>query len=459
MTATAPAPLSVVDSDATARTACIIGAGPAGLAAAKALSDRGIDFDWFEKGSMVGGLWQIDNDNGGVAAYESLHLNSSRPLTQYPDYPMPSHWPDYPNHRLMAQYFDSFADAFGLREKVTFRTEVTRVEPLAGGGWAVTTDDGATRTYHHVLVANGHHSVPKIPDFPGTFTGETMHAHDYRKDSVFTGKRVLVIGVGNSGMDLACDSSRRAEATFLSTRHGVHVIPKYALGKPADQLGNPLMAYIPFEVERRLYEGIIRVAAGKPEDRGMPKPDHRLLSAHVTVSSDLLDRVGHGDIAMKPNVERFDGATVHFVDGTSEEIDLVVFATGYEIRLPFLDHDVFDPRGNVMPLYQRVVPPDLPGLWFIGFIQVIGSGIPLAAHQAQWVGDLITGECTLPDRAAMHRWIDDDARELAKRYVRSTRHTIQVDYWRYLRAIKQERSHGAAAPSGIAARIRSLLPV
>ena len=417
-------------------TAAIIGAGAAGLAAGKALTDRGVDVDWFEKSSMVGGLWQIDNDNGESPAYDSLHLNSSRPLTQYPSYPMPADWPDYPNHRLMAQYFDGFADHFDLRRRVTFNTTVTRVEPLPDGGWEVTSDAGVRR-YGHVLVANGHHSVPKIPTFPGSFTGTSMHAHEYRNAEIFRGKRVLVIGVGNSGMDIACDASRVAAGTFLATRHGVHVLPKYALGRPVDQLSHPLTAYLPFEVERRLYELIVRIAAGTPEGRGLPKPDHRLLSAHPTVSAELYDRVGHGDIAMKPTIQRLDGDTVTFVDGSREQIDVLVYATGYQIRLPFLDPAVFDPSGNVMPLYQRIVPPELPGLWFIGFIQTVGSSIPLYEHQAKWVADIITGRAALPPPQEMQRWIEQDARALAKRYLRSTRHTIQVDYWRYIRALSR----------------------
>lgn len=437
-------------------TAVIIGAGASGLATAKALQDEGIDFDWFEQGSMVGGLWQIDNDNGGVAAYESLHLNSSRPLTQFPSFPMPEDWPDYPSHRLVAQYFEDFADAFSLRDRITFNTEVTKVVP-SGSKWKVTAG-GRTKSYDNVLICNGHHRYPKTPEIPGEFTGQSLHAHDFRSADGWAGKRVLVLGVGNSGMDIACEASRIAEQTFLATRHGVHVLPKYALGRPIDQLSSPLTAYLPFEVERRLYEAIVRVATGRPQDRGLPKPDHRLLGAHPTVSSDLYDRVGHGDIVMKPNIARLDGSAVEFTDGSREEIDVLVYATGYEIRLPFLDPAVFDPADNNLPLYQRVVPLDLPGLWFIGFIQTVGSNIPLMEYQAQWVAALIAGQCVLPPRADMERWIAADRAALAKRYVRSTRHTIQVDYWRYIRAMKEERKRTGDTPS-LRARVRSLLPI
>jgi len=429
-------------------TACVIGAGPAGLAAGKALVDRGIDFDWFEKGSMVGGLWRIDNDNGGAAAYQTLHLNSSRERTQFPSFPMPATWADYPSHTHLAEYFQSFAEQHDLLGRITFNAEVTAVAPLPGPGvpgshgWAVTAA-GRTRTCRDVLIANGHHGHPKLPDFPGTFTVESFHSHAYDSPRVFDGRRVLVIGVGNSGMDLACDATKSADRVLVATRHGVHVIPKYAFGKPVDMLGSKINGYLPFPVERALYEAVLRLSVGRPEDRGLPKPDHRLLSAHPTVSAEFYERIGHGDITMKPTVERFDGRTVHFVDGTSEEIDLIVFATGYDVRLPFLAPEVFDPAGNAMPLYQRVLTPDRPGLYFIGFMQTVGSNIPLLEYQSQWVGDLMLGRCVLPaERQIRHRIAVDQA-AMARRYVRSERHTMQVDYWRYIRNMKEERARVA----------------
>jgi hypothetical protein len=424
-------------------TACIIGAGAAGLAAGKALAERGVTFDWFEKGSMVGGLWRIDNDNGDTAAYTTLHLNSSRTRTQYPSYPMPADWPDFPSHELMGQYFQAFADDHDLTRRITFHAEVTAVRPLPEGGWAVTTSATGTRRYEHVLVANGHHGTPNVPTFPGRFDGEVMHAHDYRDPSIFLGRRVVVVGVGNSGMDIACDAAKLAERVCLVTRRGVWVLPKYAFGRPVDTLSTSVMAYVPFGVERRIYEAIVRVTTGTPQSRGLPRPDHALLGAHPTVSAELYDRVGHGDIVMKPAIARLDGDTVHFADGSAEQADLLVLATGYRVSLPFLDPSVLDPAGNVMPLYQRVVAPHQPGLWFIGFIQTVGSGIPLYEYQSQWVGDAITGRCVLPGVEQMQRWIDDDAAAMRRRYVASERHTMQVDYWRYIRAMKEARTRRA----------------
>ncbi len=427
---------------------CLIGAGAAGLAAGKALADREIEFDWFEKGSMVGGLWRIDNDNDGAAAYRTLHLNSSRPLTQYPSYPMPQDWPDYPGHEQIATYFQSFAEDNDLLSRITFRTPVTNVEPLpcdglpGSAGWAVTAG-GEHRTYRSVMVANGHHGSPNIPDFPGEFSGQAFHAHEYRDPSVFADKDVVVVGVGNSGMDLACDAAKVARSVHLVTRHGVHVIPKYAFGKPVDQLGNTLMGYLPFRVERGLYEAIIRTCVGRPQDRGLPKPDHRLLHAHPTVSAELYDRVGHGDITMKPGITQLEGDRIRFTDDSVADADVLVYATGYRITLPFLAPEVFDPEHNRMPLYQRVVAPDRPGLYFIGFIQTVGANIPLFEYQCQWIGDVLTGQAALPSAEAMRTWIANDQEAMAKRYVRSERHTMQVDYWRYIRAMKEARARRA----------------
>ncbi|MGM0616989.1 MAG: flavin-containing monooxygenase [Actinomycetota bacterium] len=431
--------------------AVVIGAGPAGLAAAKALSRRGVTYRHLEKGSMVGGLWRIDNDNGGAAAYETLHLNSSRPRTSFPSYPMPDDWPDYPSHDLVAAYLQDLADRFGLTERITFNAEVVAVEPLEGDGppgadgWRVTTITGEAITARAVLVANGHHGVPKVPELPGTFTGTAFHSHDYREPTVFDGQRVLVIGVGNSGMDIACDAAPLASKVLLSTRHGVHVIPKYVFGKPVDQLSSPLTAHLPFRVERVLYELLMRASVGRPQDRGLPRPDHRLLDAHPTVSSRLYDLVGHGDIEVVSDVGSLEGDKIRFVDGRVEPVDVLVYATGYQVSLPFLAPQVLEVRDNELPLYQRVVAPERPGLYLLGFIQTVGASIALMEHQAEWVGDLLTGAAALPSTEQMRDWIRRDRRAMAKRYLRSERHTMQVDYWRYIRAIEQERQRNGDA--------------
>jgi thioredoxin reductase len=430
---------------------CIIGAGSSGICAAQVLDARGIPFDCFEKGSMIGGNWRYENDNGMSSAYRSLHINTSRRVMAFKSLPMPDHFPDYPNHFQMAAYFDEFADRFGLREKISFRTEVVNVEP-ADGAWAVTVkgEGGRERTerYRAVMVANGHHWDPRWPEpaFPGAdeFEGEQLHAHHYREPDVLRDKRVLVLGLGNSATDIAVESSRIAEQTFLAVRRGAYVLPKYLNGKPIDEAVHPLASYLPLSVQRFFAMKGLEIAAGDMTTYGLPKPDHKLFEAHPTVSSELLPRLGHGDITVKPNIDRFSGGrTVRFVNGSSEEIDLVVYCTGYKITFPFFDPKVLAAPENRLPLYRRVVSVERPGLYFIGFIQPLGPIMPLAEAQCEWVADLLSGRATLPPAGEMKREIAHEERRQAKRFVASKRHTVEVDFHPYLREIRRERKRAA----------------
>jgi len=363
---------------------------------------------------------------------------------EYASYPMPPDYPDYPHHTEIARYFDDYVDHFALRDRITFRTEVTKIEPAAGGRWDVTTGDGETRTYEAVLVANGQHWDPKYPDppFPGqeTFTGEQLHSHYYREpDERFVDRRVLVLGIGNSAVDIAVESSRHAETTYLAMRRGAHVIPKYMAGKPVDQLAPDAFSRLPFSITRAFFVRQLKAVQGDMESYGLPKPDHRFGEAHPTVSSDLLPRIGHGRIKPKPNIDRIDGGTVHFVDGTSAEVDTIAWCTGYRITFPFLDPAVVDTSDNRVSLFRRVVPPDNPGLYFIGLVQPLGAIMPIAELQSEWVADILEGRTALPDAATMRSEIAAEEEAMRRRYVASTRHTIQVDYLPYMRLVRAER--------------------
>jgi dimethylaniline monooxygenase (N-oxide forming) len=435
----------------SAEKVCIIGAGSSGIVAAQVLDARGIAFDCFEKGSQIGGNWRYENDNGMSSAYRSLHINTSRRVMAFESLPMPEHFPDYPDHFQMAAYFDEFADHFGLREKISFRTEVVEAEP-ADGAWAVTTKgpggDEHTERYRAVLVANGHHWDPRWPEpaFPGAddFEGEQLHAHHYREADVLRGKRVLVLGLGNSATDIAVESSRIAEKTFLAVRRGAYVLPKYMNGKPIDEAVHPLASYLPISVQRFFAMKGLEIAAGDMTTYGLPKPDHKLFEAHPTVSSELLPRLGHGDIAVKPNIDRYTGGrTVRFVDGSAEEIDLVVYCTGYKMTFPFFDPKVLAAPQNRLPLYRRVVSVERPGLYFVGFIQPLGPIMPLAEAQCEWVADLLAGRATLPPAGEMKREIVREERKQSKRFVSSKRHTVEVDFHPYLREIRRERKRAA----------------
>jgi thioredoxin reductase len=434
-----------------AQKVCVIGAGSSGIAACQVLNARGLPFDCFEKGSEVGGNWRYENDNELSSAYRSLHINTSRGLMAYRTYPMPDDYPDYPNHFQIARYFDDYVDHFALREKIRFRTEVKSVIPV-DGEWEVTVSDREGNReadrYRAVLVANGHHWDPRWPEppFPRSeaFTGEQIHVHHYREPEILDGKRVLVLGIGNSATDIAVEASRIADATFLAMRRGAYVMPKYLNGKPVDEAASKLLTLMPLPVQRFVLGRMLGLTAGDMTSYGLPKPDHKLLEAHPTVSAELLSRLGHGDIAVKPNVDRFSGGrAVRFADGSEEEIDLVVYCTGYKISFPFIGEELVSAKENRLPLYRRVASVEHPGLYFIGLIQPLGAIMPLAEAQAEWVGDLLDGSGTLPPPAQMRDEISAAEEKMKKRYVASKRHTIQVDFQPYLREIRRERKLAA----------------
>lgn len=432
---------------------CIVGAGSSGIAACQVLHARGIDFDCYEAGSGVGGNWRYLNDNGMSSAYKSLHINTSREVMEFRSFPMRHDYPTYPSHYQIAEYFDRFVDHFGFRDRIRFETEVVSVVPAGGGEWDVTVRRrGASRTetrrYQAVLVANGHHWDPRWPEpaFPGadTFTGVQTHSHYYKTFDEYVDKRVLVLGIGNSACDIAVETSKVSERTFLAMRRGAHVLPKYLFGIPTDHLTTSPLGHLRYgRLQRGMAGLILRLARGDVTKYGLPEPDHKLGQAHPTISDELLVRLGHGDITVKPNIERLASDTVQFVDGSSERIDVIVYCTGYKITFPFLDPALLEAHDNEISLFHRVVDPEHAGLYFIGLVQPLGAIMPLAEAQSEWVADLLEGRATLPSRAQMRREIDAYHRSLRKRYVRSKRHTIQVDFLEHFAELRKERAEGA----------------
>jgi dimethylaniline monooxygenase (N-oxide forming) len=424
---------------------CIIGAGSSGITAAKALHERSIPFDCLEKSDRVGGNWVFGNKNGMSAAYRELFINTSRPRMEYSDYPMPEAYPDFPHHTHIAAYFEKYVDHFGFREKISFETGVEHATRRADGVWELELDNGERRQYDALIVANGHHWKARWPEpaFPGAeeFSGVQMHAHSYLENSALAGKRVVVLGMGNSAMDIAVESSYVAERTYLAARQGVWIVPKYMFGKPVDQIRND--PRVPFKIRQRMVQGLIRSYAGPPERYGLPKPNHRFGEAHPTISGRILDRIQHGTVEPKPNIAALEGSQVRFVDGSVVDADVVVYCTGYKIVFPFFDEDFISAPDNHIELFRRVFHPEIPNVFFIGLLQPLGAIMPLAEAQGAWVGDYLAGDYDLPSNAAVRADIAADQAAMHKRYVASKRHTIQVDYDDYLYALAKERANGA----------------
>jgi dimethylaniline monooxygenase (N-oxide forming) len=425
--------------------AAVIGAGSSGIAATKALHERGFAVDCFEKSDRIGGNWVFGNKNGMSAAYEGLHINTSRERMEYSDFPMPKSFPDYPHHTHIAAYFNDYADHFGFRDRIRFETGIDRARRAADGTWELTTEHGDTQAYDALLVANGHHWNPRMPEpaFPGHDTTkiEQLHAHGYTSEEQLRGKRVVVLGMGNSAMDIAVESSYVAKSTYLAARRGAWITPKYLFGRPVDQFKND--PRIPFRIRRRVLELLVTSQLGRPEQYGLPKPDHRFLDAHPTVSGRILDRIGHGTITPKPNIARLHEQEIEFADGTRVEADVVVYCTGYKITFPFFDEDFLAAPDNHIELFRRVFHPDIDNIAFIGLLQPLGAIMPLAETQGQWVADYLKGEYHLPDRQALLADIRADQAAMRKRYVASKRHTIQVDFDSYLYDLAKERRAGA----------------
>ncbi len=424
---------------------CVIGAGSSGIAAAKVLHQRGFDFDCFEASDRVGGNWVFGNRNGMSSAYRSLHINTSRERMQFADFPMPSDYPDFPHHTQIAAYFEAYVDHFGFRDRITFSTTVEHAAP-ASTGWEVTLAGGETRRYDALLVANGHHWDPRWPDppFPGTdtFAGRVMHSHEYTGEDpgLFRDRRVVVLGMGNSAMDIAVDASFTAAATYLAARRGAWVIPKYVFGRPLDQMTVP--PRVPYAIRRRLQQAVLIAAVGRPERYGLPKPDHAFGSAHPTVSDDVLSRIAHGEIEPRPNIARLTEHTVVFTDGSEVEADVVVLCTGYRVSFPFFDAELISAPGNDLPLFRRVFHPHVAGVFFIGLVQPIGAIMPIAAVQSEWVADALAGRYALPAQDALEADIARERKRMFRRYVASQRHTMQVDFEDYLAGVAAERRRG-----------------
>lgn len=426
-------------------TVCVIGAGSSGITACKALVDRGIPFDCFEKSDRVGGNWVFGNRNGMSSAYRSLHINTSRQRMEYADYPMPASYPDFPHHTQIAAYFDAYVDHFGLRELITFELGVEHAALGSDHLWTVTLEGGEQRRYDALIVANGHHWDPKWPEppYPGEFAGEQLHAHHYVDAAAWRDKNVLVVGIGNSAMDIAVESSYVAARTFLSSRRGAYILPKYVFGRPLDQIGTAgPMTLLPWPVRRTMLAAIYRIAVGRVEDYGLPAPDHRIGEAHPTVSADFLNRIAHGEVTWKPSIAKLESDRVSFQDGTREPVDVIVWCTGYKVSFPFFDPQLISAPDNDLPLFRRVFRPGIENLFFIGLLQPLGAIMPLAEAQGRWVAEYLAGDYHLPPEPIMQAETGRERELIYRRYVASSRHTMQVDFDAYLHALATERRAG-----------------
>ncbi len=430
---------------AAAADVCIIGAGSSGITVAKALKQAGVAFDILEKGSDIGGMWRYENDNGQSSCYASLHIDTSRPNLGYSDYPIDPSLPDFLSHAQFLDYLVAYAQNFGIRDIVRCRTEVRSIEPV-GGRFRVGLADGRHADYGTVIVANGHLSDPRMPAFPGRFAGDVIHSHHYRTPAPYDGKNVLVVGLGNSAVDIAVDISRRAKHVFVSTRRSAWIMPKYLFGRPIDQVSRRISRTLNLSTPatRGIMSWLIRLVVGDQRRFGLPRPAHPMWREHATLSQDLLSCIGHGYISIKPDVRALGLDRVAFADDTDEAIDAIIYATGYNIRFPFLGPDVFDPGRDAGRLYRRIVALDHPGLLFAGLVQPVGPTIPLVEVQGRWIAALLSGRMRLPDETQRRREVDAHQARRKQAYVDAERYLLEVDYRTYVAQMAGDMRAGTA---------------
>jgi hypothetical protein len=375
---------------------CLIGAGAAGLAALRELLDLGYDVDCFEKSGRVGGHWHTD--------YDSLYLITSRDVSGFRGYPMPREFPVYPSRSQALSYLESFADNFSLREAITFGTEVIRCTPEGSRGeqgWQVETSDGRDRHYDGVLVANGHLWDPNLPELAQDFTGQSLHSAQYRNCSQIDGDQVLVVGSGNSGCDLAVDVAQAGRGTFISIRTGHTFQPKAVFGKPRAEI--TWLTRLPASLQERLTRALVDVVVGPMSAyEGLPPPAVRNLNKQPPVVNNLLLYwIQHGRIRVVPGISRIDERTVYFADGTHQAFDAVLWATGFRVRLPFLDSSLLQWRDGV-PLRRAgmTVPAGLERLYFVGLAAPRGPQFPVYSAQTRLIAKMLQ-----LDRVAAPGWV------------------------------------------------------
>lgn len=417
----------------------MIGAGAAGLSAARHLLAEGYEVVVFEAGSYVGGLWVYGNDNELSVAYASLHINSEPRATAYEGFPFPDGTPVFPAHQDVRRYLEAVADHFGISEHIRFRTRVSAVEPVddrPGAGWTVRTEDGHEETFDVVVVASGHQGRPAHPHWAGDFTGTYLHSNSYREPEPFSGQRVLVVGVGNSGLDVAADLVPFAGRTLSSARSPVLIMPRMILGVPSARvLAKINKRWLPWIVQRQAMRWISRLYHGRPEQWGFRTPKTR---THPASNATYMAHVSYGRIDVRPGVERVEGRTVRFVDGTSAEVDTIIAATGYEIDLPFLPKKVSPVVDRRVETYKRVIHPDWPGMFFIGFFNVSGgANIAMMDVQSRLMTAALRGEAKVPDPAGMRRDIAREQRYLTRYFPGSARYGLELDPGRYRRQVAE----------------------
>lgn len=437
-------------SPSSSRRVCVIGAGPCGLTTVKNLLAAGIDdCVCYEEASAIGGNWVYDAAPQRRSVYYATKLISSKRLSEFEDFPMPGDYPDFPSHRQMLDYFTAYADHFGLLANIALNTRVESAKRLADGKWSVATrgpQGERVETFDHLIICSGHHREPLIPDYPGAFSGRVLHSREYKRPEPFENQRVLVVGGGNSACDIAVDVGRVAAATTISLREGYYILPKVMFGRPVDQLYAKLRQrlHLPKFLVEPIVKAIVSLEVGPWRKYGLQKPEGSPTSMHPTLNTAILIALRDGAVRPRPGIARFEGERVHFVDGSVETFDTLIWATGYRFGYPFLDEAVLGAEFIRAPqLYLSMMHPRLDNLFFIGLFQPIGCIWRLADYQARIAALQVKAVLKRPQDMAAR--IAREAASRRRRFGTAPRHLIEVDYHDFRNALRRELGDYAEA--------------
>jgi amino acid transporter len=419
---------------------CIVGGGPAGLVMARAFDHEGVGYDLFERHFALGGIWDMANE--GTPMYESAHFISSKYTSHFYGFPMPADYPDYPSREQILAYVRAFASGYGLDRNATTGVAVVSAAPVTDG-WEVLLSTGERRRYRGVVCANGVTWHPRVPELVGLerYTGEVRHSVTYRSADELRGRRVLVVGAGNSGVDIACDAARSADAAFLSVRRGYRFVPKHIFGIPTDVFitrgGIPPKGVVVPEDPSALVDSLV----GDLTRFGLPAPDHALLESHPIMNTQVLHYLAHGDLAARPDVRELREHSVVFADGTQEDVDLVLLATGYDYLIPYVDPSLFVWKDGRPDLFANIAHRTLDGLYVLGFVEFADAAYQRFDEMAQVVVIDAHAHRTGEHLEELRRLRREGRPDLTggHHYVDSPRHAAYVDsptYQRYLAELR-----------------------
>jgi thioredoxin reductase len=410
---------------------CVIGAGPSGITAAKNLLDEGMNVTVFDYGKDVGGNWVFSETEGHSSVFETTHIISSKTLSQYEDFLMPDDYPDYPSHQQLAAYFQAYARHFNLYPYIQFETLVKKCELTEGGKWSVITAKNGVenkQVFDALVVCNGHHWLPRMPQYEGHFDGEFTHSHYVKRFSVFKNKKVLVIGGGNSACDVAVESSRVAQSVDMSWRRGYWIAPKFMYGKPADVVGVKFN-WLPRGLWQKVIAFSLKMRNGTNDLYGLPNPDQAFGFHHPTINEDLFYTIRHGKIKPRPDIQALKGSKVLFKDGSSGEYDVIVACTGYVIAHPFFDKNFIDYSEGDVPLWLRMMHPTIENLYFIGLFQPLGCIWPGSELQSKIMARELANKWQRPKNIA--DLIQNELKNPDFNQINTPRHTVTVDYHKF----------------------------